>query len=154
MWAHIQDYMANYQWHIALSKVTKNSHFSHFVLLHHTVCVFCINGCKSQYYRFIFLIERCLLQRYEQIHFWVGRVLYGFISIWLFIQSSLTSSFAAYGHLLMVAASRGSRAAVKALERRVAEPHSMAFSCRTQLFMTPTELYWASIRGYICVCIF
>lgn len=47
--AHIQDNMANYQWCNALSKVTKNCHYSLFVLLHHTVYVFCINGCESRY---------------------------------------------------------------------------------------------------------
>lgn len=43
------------------------------------------------------------------------------------------SSFGGSGHLLMLAAIRGSRAAVKAGERRVAEPHSIAFSCRTHV---------------------
>lgn len=67
--------------------------------------------------------------------FLIGRVLYGFISIFLLIQSLLMSSSAANGHLLMVAAIRGSRAAVRALERRVAEPHSMAFSCRKHSYL-------------------
>lgn len=43
------------------------------------------------------------------------------------------ASFGGRGHLLMPAAMRASRAGVKAGERRVAEPHSIAFSCRRRL---------------------
>lgn len=43
------------------------------------------------------------------------------------------SSVGAGGHLLIPAAIRGSNAAVKAEQRRVADPHSIAFSCTTHL---------------------
>lgn len=50
------------------------------------------------------------------------------VSILLLNYSLLMISPAADGHLLMVTTSRGSRAAVSGLERRDADPHSMAFS--------------------------
>lgn len=59
-------------------------------------------------------------------------------SLWVkkhrFLSLVLTDvHFGGTGHLLMPAAMRGRRAAVKAGERRVAEPHSIAFSCRMHL---------------------
>lgn len=54
-----------------------------------------------------------------------------FLSIFL-----LTMSSPSHGHLLIVAAIRGSRAAVRGPERREAEPHSMAFSCKEHTYDT------------------
>ena len=47
----------------------------------------------------------------------------------------------------MVTAIRGSRVAVRAPERRVAEPHSIAFSCRRQIPLWYMELYWGMISN-------
>lgn len=56
------------------------------------------------------------------------------------------STPAADGHLLMAATTRGSKAAVRGLERPVAEPHSMAFSCRTH---NPFVKHMEQNRGVI-----
>lgn len=136
--AHIQDNLANCQRFSAQRKVIQFSSSSSFVSQQHTSYVYCINGLKSLQILiyFFFLTERHL----RQIHFWLAVFLYRFRSIRLLFQSTLMSGCAAGGHLLMLAAIRGRRAAVKALDRRVAEPHSMAFSCRAQWFRTFLEL--------------
>lgn len=67
------------------------------------------------------------------LSFLIGHVLYGLRSILVLLESFLMAIVGGGGHLLRPAAMRGSRAAVNAGERRAAEPHSIAFSCRTHL---------------------
>ena len=47
------------------------------------------------------------------------------------VHSWVPEELADFSHLLMSEVSRGNRAAVRVLERPVADPHSMAFSYRT-----------------------